>query len=104
MIGRRVATVGEIERPGDYCGPVRGYTGDKEACFFRLPIDGGDMEPGSRSLHHVTFPPHTYRECEDGSLEIRASIGARRGNGEDPAGRYIWHGYLDEGHVWREVG
>lgn len=27
MIGRRVATIAEIERPGDYCGPVKGYTG-----------------------------------------------------------------------------
>lgn len=97
MIGRRVATVGDIEQPGDYCGPITGYTGDdKVACFFRLPIDGDDLAPGARSLHHVTFPPHTYRECADGSLEIRASIGAR-----GPGDGYVWHGYLDEGHVWR---
>jgi hypothetical protein len=25
MIGRRVGSVGEIERPGDYCGPVGEY-------------------------------------------------------------------------------
>jgi hypothetical protein len=36
MIGRRVATVGDVERPGDYCGPIRGYTGGKEACFCLL--------------------------------------------------------------------
>jgi hypothetical protein len=94
MIGRRVASIGEIERPGDYFGPVMGYTGDKEACFFLKPNarDEG-APPRSRSVQHVTFPPHTYRECPDGSLEIRASIGAQP----------WWHGYLDEGNVWRQV-
>jgi hypothetical protein len=94
VTGRRVQSIGEIERPGDYCGPVRGYTGDKEACFFLLPNarDEG-ATGGQRSVHHVCFPPHTYRECPDGSLEIRASIGAMP----------FWHGYLDEGHVWRQV-
>lgn len=101
MIGRRVATLAEVVNPGDYCGPIKGYNGpDKEACFFLLPIArDDDAPPGARSLHHVTFPPHTYRECADGSLEIRASIGARNATG----GPYIWHGYLDEGHVWRSV-
>ena len=98
MIGRRVQTVGEIVKPGDYCGPVRGYTADAEACFYLLP----NAQPGD-SLHHVNFPPHTYRECPDGSLEIRNSI---RHTGfiseREPHGE--WHGYLDEGHVWREVG
>jgi len=28
MIGRRVGTVAEIVRPGDYCGPISGYTGE----------------------------------------------------------------------------
>ena len=94
MIGRRVTSFGNIEKSGDYYGPVRGYTGDKEACFFLLPGSRDeDAPPGHRSVHHVTFPPHTYRECPDGSLEIRASIGA------DP----YWHGWLDEGHVWRSV-
>lgn len=96
MIGRRVQSIGEITQPGDYCGPVVGYTADKEACFFRLPLE--PTEPGDASLHHVTFPPHVYRECPDGSLEIRESIGAY---GHDLALGYRWHGYLDEGHVWR---
>lgn len=110
MIGRRVATIGEIEQPGDYCGPITGYTGPRpgvsaeayvadpslgmESCFFMLP-NADDTGPGkrrTRSIHHVNFPPHTYRECDDGSLEIRNSIGATP----------WWHGYLDEGHVWRE--
>ena len=103
MIGRRVGSVGEIERPGDYCGPLSGYTGDREACFFLLPVASGDnplyRDRPANGMHHVCFPPHTYRECADGSLEIRASIGAH-----GPAGHegYVWHGYLDEGHVWRE--
>ncbi len=107
-VGRRVESVSAIERPGDYCGPVRGYTGEVEACFFLLPIADpenplwrGDEGSG---LHHVAFPPHTYRECGDGSIEIRASIGAY-GNSDRVArgGPYIWHGYLDCGHVWREA-
>jgi hypothetical protein len=95
MIGRRVGTVAEIVRPGDYCGPISSYTGEVESCFFLLPTSR-DVEAavGGRSIHHVAFPPHTYRECPDGSLEIRASIGA------EP----FWHGYLDEGHSWRGVG
>lgn len=95
-----MTTVGEIVRPGDYCGPLSGYTGDRIACFFRLPIEapqGGP--PDERSLRHVTFPPHSYRECDDGSVEIRESIGAHHC---PPRVGYLWHGYLDEGHVWRE--
>jgi len=102
MIGRRVATVGEIERRGDYCGPVKGYTGDLEACFFLKPNARDEGIPArARSIQHVCFPPHTYRECADGSLEIRPSISnLLRG---DAAGRSDdgWHGWLDEGHVWR---
>ena len=100
MIGRRLQPVidelgqrlPELEQAGDYCGPIRGYTGDVEACFFLLPNarDEG-VRGGQRAIHHVCFPPHTYRECPDGSLEIRASIGAMP----------FWHGYLDEGHHWR---
>jgi hypothetical protein len=88
MRGRRVATVDEVTQPGDYCGPVRGYTGHKEACFF--------IVPNGSHLAHVAFPPHTYRECADGSLEIRASILCYATSSEPE-----WHGYLDEGHVWR---
>lgn len=109
MIGRRVASIGEIEQPGDYCGPIRGYTGDKEACFFLKPNARDEDAPeGGRSLQHVTFPPHTYRECDDGSLEIRASIGDRatytRPDGSEAQTESDgWHGFLDEGHVWRQV-
>lgn len=94
LVGRRVTTVQDIQQPGDYCGPIVGYTGDSPACFFLLPNSrDDDAPPGQRSVHHVCFPPHTYRECADGSLEIRNSIGAMP----------YWHGYLDEGHVWRSV-
>jgi hypothetical protein len=98
--GRRVTTVADLTQPGDYCGPIKGYTADKEACLFRLPIAADT--PEARALHHVTFPPHTYRECADGSLEIRASIGAYGFRHPNQHG-HLWHGYLDEGHIWREV-
>lgn len=94
MIGRRVASMAEIERPGDYFGPATGWTGDKLSVFFLLPNGRDDDAPrGQRSVHHVSSPPHRFRECSDGSLEIRESIGAMP----------FWHGYLDEGHVWRSV-
>lgn len=45
----------------------------------------------------MSEPPWTFRECDDGSIEVRDSIlcGAR-----DPEGEYF-HGWLDEGNVWR---
>lgn len=94
LIGRRLASVGELEQPGDYCGPISGYTGDVPALFFIPPVAPEDIPtwPHGR-IHHVTFPPHTFRECDDGSIEVRASIGL------DP----LWHGYLDEGHSWRDA-
>lgn len=104
LVGRRVPTVGDIERPGDYAY-VEGYTGDKPAVMFLLPNAGGpnplwrvDPEHPANGLHHVTSPPHTFRMCPDGSIEIRASIGA---HGTGQASGYVWHGYLDEGHRWR---
>lgn len=94
MIGRRVATVSEIEQPGDYCGPIMGHhhsdpAQDRPSVLFIPPS-------GSRSRHRVASPPHVFRECADGSLEIRESIACGVSSG------VYWHGYLDEGHVWRE--
>lgn len=104
MIGRRVASFAEIERPGDYCGPVTGITGDLEACFFLKPNARDEDAPAwARSVQHVCFPPHTYRECADGSLEIRNSISNLMAGDTDGRTDDGWHGYLDEGHVWRQV-
>jgi hypothetical protein len=87
--------------PGDYCGPLRGYTGDLEACFFLKPnARDADAPPVARSVQHVTFPPHTYRECPDGSLEIRNSLGDMHKGWNDEAVSDGWHGYLNEGHEW----
>jgi hypothetical protein len=77
--------------PGDYCGPIEGYSGDKPAVFFRLPELGSDDPVGG--IRHVVSPPHVFTEQPDGSLEIRESILAENG----------WHGYLDAGHLWRQV-
>jgi hypothetical protein len=98
-VGRRVATFTEIERPGDYCGPVD-WDG-AQACFFLKPnARDPDTPLAARGLQWVRFPPHTYRECPDGSLEIRASISDMAGGNPESDG---WHGYLDEGNVWRQV-
>lgn len=104
MKGRRVGSLGEVERPGDYYGPSTDYTGDVPAVLFLKPNarDPG-VPPRSRIVQHVCSPPHQFRECPDGSLEVRASISnllRRDTTGQSDDG---WHGYLDEGHWWRQV-
>ena len=103
MTGRRLPVVdGKLaypEQPGDYCGPVYGYTGDRPAVFFLKPnARDPDAPPSARAIQHVVSPPHTFRECTDGSLEIRASLGDMHNGVSDG-----WHGYLDEGHRWRKA-
>lgn len=114
-VGRRVASVEEIERPGDYYTDEVNGAGEKigRSVLFLLPIadpdnpfdhwadpptDRADWAAKRRNgLHRVAEPPWVFRECADGSLEIRESIAVGR---YDPEGEY-WHGYLDEGHHWR---
>jgi hypothetical protein len=79
------------------------YPGGEERrqVLFLLPLHegahwGDRPTPGS-GVHGVTEPPWRFRECPDGSLEIRESIACGRGS---PGGEY-WHGYLDEGNTWR---
>lgn len=92
------------ELPGDYSGPVLGYTGDRPMVQFLKPNARDVDAPAiARSVQHVTSPPHTFRECEDGSLEIRASLGDVHHGGDGVDRSDGWHGYLDEGHVWRRV-
>ena len=79
-------------QPGDYCGPLLGYTGDRPCVMYRLP-DG--------AFGHVTSPPHSFRECADGSLEIRPSILHLASTDADPDPPVAFHGSLDEGHHWR---
>jgi hypothetical protein len=104
MIGRRVGSIAEIEKPGDYYGPDAGYTDGVPAVFFLKPnARDPDAPPAARSVQHVCSPPHVFRECPDGSLEIRASIsnllrGDTTGQSDDG-----WHGWLDEGHSWRQA-
>lgn len=100
MKGRRVASIAELTYPGDYCGPIMGHhhvdpEKDRPSILFRLPIETDD--PRTRSIYRVAQPPHVFRECPDGSVEVRESIAA----GSREPGDYYWHGYLDEGHVWR---
>lgn len=98
---RRVGSFDELEQAGDYTGPnqVKTYYGEVSQVLYLLPIHRGkdkyDHSIDGSGVHGVMSPPHTFRECADGSLEIRESIGCG-----DP--RY-WHGYLDEGNVWRQV-
>ena len=98
---RRVALFDDLERAGDYCLTTVEINGvETPEVMFLLPIHRGkdrfDHSAPGNGVHAVRSPPHTFRECEDGSLEIRASIGC----GPQP---YYWHGYLDEGNTWRQA-
>ena len=104
MKGRRLPVVaGEHPcplEPGDYCGPVMGYTHDKPAVFFLKPNARDEDAPKrARSVQHVVSPPHTFTEEPDGTLTIAASIGDTAGADSVSDG---WHGYLDRG-VWRKA-
>lgn len=83
------------QNPGEYWGPIMGYTGKLPAVFFLKP---NSRDPGvpaiARSVQHVTSPPHKFFEEPDGTLTITASIGdTRRGSSESDG----WHGYLTRG-------
>ena len=98
---RRVATMDDLEQAGDYAlGTVVQSGEEHRHVWFLLPIHHGkdkfDRVDEGSGLHGISEPPWVFRECDDGSLEIRESIGCGGPN-------YYWHGYLDEGNVWREV-
>lgn len=103
-VGRRVESLDDLELAGDYClGAINDHGVTKRQVWFLLPIHEGshkfDRPTRGSGLHGVTEPPWTFRECPDGSIEIRASIAC---GGREPEGEY-WHGYLDEGHLWRQL-
>lgn len=91
-----------LKKAGDYYGPTskpNEGSDERPSVWFLLPIARDpDVPATARGLRRVTTPPHVFRECPDGSLEIRESIAAYGYFME-----VLWHGYLDEGHVWREV-
>jgi hypothetical protein len=91
--GRANVNLNMPSEPGDYTGPVRGYTGERPAVFFTLPVPADHPDAGVR---YITEPPHAFREEPDGTLTISPSILAVRPDGNG------WHGYLERG-VWREV-
>lgn len=106
MKARRVETFADLELAGDYCfiadNVVRVDPETHEpverrpTIFFLLPVAReADIPSWARSVHQICEPPHVFRHCDDGSIEVRESIGC----GEQP---YYWHGYLDEGHAWRD--
>lgn len=101
--GRRVASFAEIERPGDYFGPTTEYTSIPAVFFLKPNARDKDAPLAARSVQHVCSPPHTFRECPDGSLEIRASISNLMRGDTDGHTDDGWHGYLDEGNIWRQV-
>ncbi len=84
--------------PGEYCGPVMGYTGDVPAVFFLKPNARDEGAPAlARTVHHVTSPPHSFTEEEDGTLTIRASLGDMHLCGDGKSRSDGWHGWLTRG-------
>lgn len=76
--------------PGDYVGPLVGYTGEKPSVYFRLPVESEHRDAG---LRHITSPPHTFIEEDDGTLTVEPSILAVRPAGQGGG----WHGFLRHG-------
>ena len=104
MKGRRlpVPPNGEfptLERPGDYCGPLRGFNNDKPAVYFLKPnARDPDAPRRARSFQYVMSPPHVFTEEPDGTLTIRELIGDTAKGSESDG----WHGYLTKGE-WEKV-
>jgi hypothetical protein len=115
-IGRRVDELEALDRPGDYyLGSVTEQGVVKRAVWFLLPTHAGkthtdetghvvrsmfDRPTEGSGLHMVTEPPWTFTEHDDGSVEVRASILCGR---TDTRPEGYWHGFLERGHVWRQV-
>jgi hypothetical protein len=104
--GRRIAVPksGEfpaLELPGDYCGPIVGYTSGQVPAVFFLKPNARDTyaPPRARSVQHVISPPHAFTEELDGSLTITPSISDKAGGSPISDG---WHGYLTKGE-WKKV-
>ena len=106
MKGKRLPLGEWPKEPGDYMGPIKGYSGDLPAVFFLKPnARDPDVPAHARSIQHAVSPPHRFRECADGSLEIRESLGDLHESHDGEKRIHVsdgWHGYLDEGHEWRK--
>lgn len=99
---RRVQSLDELTRAGDYCGPEPLENGGRTVRYL-LPIHQGvdkhDHTLRGSGLHAAYEPPWNFVEHPDGSLEIQGSIACGRNT---PEGQY-WHGYLRAGNQWEEL-
>lgn len=97
--GRRVDSIDDLHRPGDYClGTVVDGEAEHPRIAFLLPTaDRSDPWWGAppHSGLHMIWGRWTITEESDGTVTASPSIGC----GKSP---YYWHGYLERG-VWREV-
>ncbi len=100
MQGRRIPVVAgqdpylALKEPGDYYGPVMGFSGNVPAVFYFLPVTG------TKRFCHVQSPPHKFTEEPDDTLTIRESI-LSRGYCNDLQQDFEWHGYLTKG-IWEK--
>jgi hypothetical protein len=100
--GRRVFSIDELELAGDYFYELEVDQNGDRSLWFVLPTatsahhhdeDGTYIPHNGR--HRVASPSWTITENADGSLSAQPSIACGL--------PVYWHGYLDEGHRWREV-
>lgn len=84
----------DLQKAGDYAGPLMGWTADRPAVFFLKPnADDPNATKRARTIQHVCSPPHVFIEEPDGTLTIKDSIGDKAGQSESDG----WHGHLTKG-------
>jgi len=107
--GRRVASLDDMQGPGDYwLNPARDPNGDQSLWFY-LPICNEDrsalasttLDDGTviehkpwEGRHRIASPSWSITEQPDGTITASPSIACGR--------PVYWHGYLEHG-AWREV-
>jgi hypothetical protein len=101
---RRVNSIDELERAGDYwLTTVLWGEEVRREVFFLLPLHEGkhwgDRPTRGSGIHGAPEPPWTIVEHPDGSVEVQGSIACGRGT---PEGQYF-HGYLRAGNVWETL-
>jgi hypothetical protein len=77
-LARRVAGPEDLERPGDYCGPlaelgVPGLEPTGRTAVWVVPLAGP-------AVARLVSPPWVLTEQEDGTLRVEAPVTARAGD------------------------
>lgn len=79
-LARRVAGPEDLERPGDYCGPLPELEGPDLAPSGRTAVL---VVPDGQGIVRLASPPWAFRERRNGTLEVTR---AQRGRRDAPLG------------------